>query len=92
MRSAIVRIDDSRVEVELIDLVKFRPEALGWHFRYPQGPINTSDLFVMNTKGDEQMFLIRGSSATWSPDSKNIAFHALASGHGLPIKPDPSAV
>ena len=46
----------------------------------------------MNTKGDEQMFLIRGSSATWSPDSKNIAFHALASGHGLPIKPDPSAV
>jgi len=56
------------------------------------GPINTSDLFVMNTKGDEQMFLIRGSSATWSPDSKNIAFHALASGHGLPIKPDPSAV
>ena len=24
------------VEVELIDLVKFRPEALGWHFRYPQ--------------------------------------------------------
>ena len=36
MRSAIVRIDESRVEVELIDLVKFRPEALGWHFRYPQ--------------------------------------------------------
>ena len=36
MRSAIVRIDESRVEVELIDLVKFRPESLGWHFRYPQ--------------------------------------------------------
>jgi hypothetical protein len=35
MRSAIVRIDESRVEVELIDLVKFLPEALGWHFRYP---------------------------------------------------------
>jgi hypothetical protein len=34
MRSAIVRIDESRVEVELIDLVKFRPEALGWHFRF----------------------------------------------------------
>src|SRR5262249_14984375 len=31
------QIDESRVEVELIDLVKFRPEALGWHFRYPQG-------------------------------------------------------
>jgi len=27
------------VEVELIDLVKIRPEALGWHFRYPQGVI-----------------------------------------------------
>jgi len=36
MRSAIVQIDESRVEVELIDLVKFRLEALGWHFRYPQ--------------------------------------------------------
>ena len=36
MRSAPVRIDESRVEVELIDLVKIRPEALGWHFRYPQ--------------------------------------------------------
>jgi len=54
-------------------------------------PINTSDLFVMNTKGEEQMFLIRGSSATWSPDSKNITFHASASGVGLPIKTDPGA-
>src|SRR5262245_49802861 len=54
-------------------------------------PINTSDLFVMNTDGTEQTFLIRGSSATWSPDSKNIAFHASASGTGLPIKTDPSA-
>src|SRR5262245_5833408 len=36
MRSAIVRTDESRVEIELSDLVKFRPEALGWHFRYPQ--------------------------------------------------------
>src|SRR5215468_1238129 len=51
-------------------------------------PFNTSDLLVMNTKGEEQMFLIRGSSATWSPDSKNIAFHASASGLGLPIKAD----
>jgi hypothetical protein len=30
-------IDESRVEVELIDLVKFRPEAIGWHLQYPQG-------------------------------------------------------
>src|SRR5262249_13667279 len=54
-------------------------------------PINTYDLFVMNTKGDEQRFLIRGSSATWSPDSKNIAFHASASDLGLPITPDPGS-
>jgi Tol biopolymer transport system component len=54
-------------------------------------PINTSDLFMMNTDGSEQRFLIRGSSATWSPDSKNIAFHASASGVGLPIKPDTGA-
>jgi TolB protein len=52
-------------------------------------PINTYDLFVMNTDGSEQMFLTRGSSATWSPDSKNIAFHASASGTGLPTRTDP---
>jgi len=44
-------------------------------------PRNTSDLFVMNTDGTEPSFLIRGSSATWSPDSKNIAFHRSASGN-----------
>jgi TolB protein len=38
-----------------------------------------------------QQSLIRGSSATWSPDSKYIAFHASASGTGLPIKTDPGA-
>src|SRR5262249_43754427 len=54
-------------------------------------PINTYDLYVMNTKGEEQRFLIRGSSATWSPDSKNIAFHASSSGLGLPIRPDPGS-
>lgn len=54
-------------------------------------PINTSDLFVMNTDGTEQTWLTRGSSATWSPDSKDIAFHASASGTALPIKPDPGA-
>jgi len=54
-------------------------------------PFNTSDLFVMNTDGTEQTLLIRGSSATWSPDGKQIAFHASASGTGRPIKPDPGA-
>ncbi|MGH2375576.1 MAG: hypothetical protein ACREJ4_00360 [Candidatus Methylomirabilaceae bacterium] len=53
--------------------------------------LNISDLFVMNTDGTEQTHLIRGSSATWSPDGKNIAFHASASGTGQPIKPDPGA-
>jgi TolB protein len=54
-------------------------------------PFNTSDLFVMNSDGTGQTPLIRGSSATWSPDSKKIAFHASASGKGQPIKPDPGA-
>ena len=45
----------------------------------------------MNTDGTAQTFLIRGSSATWSPDGKKIAFHASASGKGQPIKPDPGA-
>jgi|SRR5882724_128353 len=51
--------------------------------RLPCEPLNTSDLFLMNTDGTEQTYLIRGSSATWSPDSKNIAYHASASGTGV---------
>ncbi len=54
-------------------------------------PLNTSDLFVMESDGSAQQHLVRGSSGTWSPDSKNVAFHASASGVGLPIKPDPGA-
>lgn len=54
-------------------------------------PYNTSDLFVMNADGSDQQFLIRGSSATWAPDGRRIAFHASASGKGLPIKRDPGA-
>jgi TolB protein len=54
-------------------------------------PFNTSDLFLMRNDGTEQTFLTRGSSATWSPDGKSIAFHRSASGAGLPIKPDPGA-
>jgi Tol biopolymer transport system component len=45
----------------------------------------------MNTDGTEQTYLIRGSSATWSPDGKNIVFHASASGTGLPTTTDPGA-
>lgn len=54
-------------------------------------PINTSDLFVMKEDGTEQMSLVRGSSATWSPDSRMIAFHASASGTGRPINFLPGA-
>ena len=54
-------------------------------------PVNTSDLFVMDADGSDQTLLTRGSSASWSPDSKWIAFHASASGTGLPVRTDPGA-
>jgi TolB protein len=59
---------------------------------------NIADLFVMNTDGTEQTPLTRGSSATWSPHSRTIAFQASASYHasgGLvtecPIRRDPGS-
>src|SRR5256885_4923126 len=54
-------------------------------------PLNISGLFVMNADGTGQTSLVRGSSATWSPDGKSIAFHASASGTGRPINPLPGA-
>ena len=59
--------------------------------RAPTEPVNTSDLFVMGADGSEQTSLTRGSSASWSPDSKWIAFHASASGTGLPLRTDPGS-
>ena len=50
-----------------------------------------SELFLMNTDGSDQTLLLRGSSGAWSPDSKSIAFHASASGSGVPIRNDPGA-
>jgi TolB protein len=50
-------------------------------------PPYTSDLFLMHPDGTEQRHLARGSSVSWSPDSRNIAFHASASGVGRPINP-----
>jgi Tol biopolymer transport system component len=59
---------------------------------------NISDLFVMETDGSGQTLLTRGSSATWSPDGKEIAFHASASYYasggqvsGCPIRTDPGS-
>ena len=60
-------------------------------------PVNTSDLFLMSHEGTDQQFLIRGGSPTWAPAgptgraSKTIAFHASASGAGLPINRFPGA-
>jgi len=50
-----------------------------------------SELFIMNTDGSDQTPLVIGSSAGWSPDGKNIAYHASASGTGTPIRTDPGA-
>ena len=54
-------------------------------------PYNTSDLFLMNIDGSGQKHLIRGSSATWSRDSKSLAYHASASSAGKPIAIFPGA-
>jgi len=54
-------------------------------------PLNISSLFVMNADGTGETALVRGSSATWSPDGKSIAFHASASGTGQPINSLPGA-
>jgi Tol biopolymer transport system component len=54
-------------------------------------PFNTSHLFVMEADGTGQTPLVRGNSATWSPDGRNIAFHASASGTGRPINALPGA-
>jgi TolB protein len=50
--------------------------------------INTSDLFLMRHDGSDQTFLVRGSSASWHPDGRTIAFHRSASGTGQTIRVD----
>jgi TolB protein len=67
-------------------------------------PVNQANLYWMKADGTHQTMLIRGSSVTWSPNGKYIAFHRSASNDvcppaprlpglpGCPIKfPDPGA-
>jgi hypothetical protein len=55
--------------------------------RLPNEPANTSDLFLMNKFGEDQTYLTRGSGASWSPDSKGLAYQRSASATGLPDHP-----
>ena len=50
---------------------------------------SSSDLFLME-KDSEPTFLTRGSSATWSPSGKRIAFHRSASDTFVPPVGNPS--
>jgi Tol biopolymer transport system component len=54
-------------------------------------PVNLVDLFLMKGDGSHQQYLARGTSASWSPDSRRITFQRSASGTGLPINPLPGA-
>ena len=56
--------------------------------RVPPEPLNTSDLFIMQSDGSLQTFVTRGSSASWHPDGETIAFHRSASGTGELIRVD----
>ena len=60
--------------------------------------LNKSDLFVMDADGTNQTLLTRGSSASWSPDGKDIVFHAsdlyydtFGAQTGTPTRPNPGA-
>ena len=53
--------------------------------------LNTSDLFVMDLGSGAELKLARGSSATWSADGKDVAYHASASGTGVPLRTDPGS-
>jgi len=59
--------------------------------RKDSDPVNWMSLRVMNVDGTGETSLVPGNSASWSPDSKSIAFHASASGHGKLISELPGA-
>ena len=55
------------------------------------GQVNVSDLYWFESVVLGPTFLTRGSSATWSPNGKEIAFHASASGSGTPVRTNPGS-
>lgn len=55
------------------------------------GPLNTSDLFLMNKHGGGEKLLVHGGAPSWSPDGKSIAFHASADGTQPPPSNNPNA-
>jgi Tol biopolymer transport system component len=74
--------------------IVFDSNRLTWTPEIP----NISDLFVIDADGENETWLTRGTSASWSPDSKDIVFHAsdLYYDSGgtrteLPIRGDPGA-
>jgi Tol biopolymer transport system component len=68
------------------------PVAAGGGPSNPDPSYFVSDLLLMNSDGSEQTPVRgRSSSATWSPESKTVAFHASASGAGCPSRSDPGA-
>ena len=57
-----------------------------------------TDMFVMDADGSNRTLLTRGHSATWSPDGKDIIFHASdlyydtgGAQTGAPVRGDPGA-
>lgn len=59
--------------------------------RKESDPVNWMSLHVMNVDGTGETSLVPGNSASWSPDSKSIVFHASASGNGKLISNLPGA-
>ncbi len=53
--------------------------------------VNVSDVMVMASDGNEPSLVVHGAAVAWSPDGKSIAFHASASGTGLPLRADPGS-
>jgi Tol biopolymer transport system component len=94
----LVRERRLTANVDRDTLPNLSPDGKGWivfdsnsvrRFASPPEP-NGSDLFLMKQDGSHARFLARGSSATWSPDGKRVAFHRSASDTFVPPVGNPS--